>query len=223
MMLDKLKFWMFDMVRRPWFSRGWVIQEFALPSNMVVLRIGERLLDAFTFTHRFFSFSLQVVWHEPSKVGIELDGMPSSTLVGTILSLRVKLQQQLGSICPDPIPFSAILDRTRMFGATDTRDKVYGCLGLASKAFRASFDIDYQESLDILCARLTRRLMELEGDFTILQMARFVDYDGGPSWAFNPNAPVSRSGASHNYTEMRGMTPNLFRACGPHDKPLLKA
>ena len=223
MMLDKLKFWIFDMVRRPWFSRGWVIQEFALPSNMVVLRIGERLLDAFTFTHRSFSFSSQVVWHEPSKVGVELDGMPSSTLVGTILSLRVMLQQQLGSICPDPIPFSAILDRTRMFGATDRRDKVYGCLGLASKAFRASFDIDYQESLDILCARLTRRLMELEGDFTILQMARFVDYDGGPSWAFNPDAPVSRSAASHNYTEMRGMTPNLFRACGSHDKPLLKA
>lgn len=222
MMLDMLKMWIFDMAQRPWFSRVWVIQEFALPSKDVVFRVGDRLLDAFTFTARYFQLSSQVTWHEPHTISMRPDNPAATVQAGTILSMRVKQQEQLGSICPGQIPFSAMLDRTRLFHASDPRDKIYGCLGLAPKAFRASFRVDYQESLDNLCARLTHSLIEFEGNYTIFHMAKSVSRTSELSWAFDPEPPVSKEAASHNLVDPRGMTPDCFRACGPHDKAVIK-
>lgn len=146
---------------RPWVSRVWVIQEFALARKaMLVMGPESCVLDEALFSRirgRARVYKLRV----PGPLAWDpLVGRTDGTL--------------------------ALLDMARNCHATEPRDKVYGIMGLASDSFRAALKVDYSLSMEEILLRTAEAIIIAEG-LDILAYAssssdrKLLD-TGLPSW-----------------------------------------
>lgn len=126
---------------RPWWSRAWVIQELLLSSNPIVT-CGKKSAPIEALIHLD---DLRQGWHRPSGSQIDNAEHPIRQLLkphpfSQILSHYPNDKPRVRAGVVDLDEWMAI---TENFHATDSRDKIYGLLGLGTEADRRALAPDY--------------------------------------------------------------------------------
>ena len=212
-----------QFMRRPWFSRVWVIQEFILAKNVQVL-VGSRRLD-----HRFLQWLVLASLYFRSRIDtIPSDFTTNLEFYKSYIHLRSQLDpwsrnltnllesrrlQQNGDI--DNRDFLSLLSRSKTYEATDKRDRAYALLGLTEDLDSRKFPVNYNETVDEVARRVSRYLL-VESDMR--------EWDGrgalycsvgvqgtGPSWAYDLAGLVQRDALLAQVSE-RGRS-DVFQAC----------
>lgn len=152
-----------DIVTGPfvsWFSRMWVIQEFALSEAGPLIGFGPYWLS--------FDVSLQLFKDYTSKLP-NLDEM---------MDLRTMVQEDRS------YNLRKLLDLTLGAEASVKHDKVYGLMGLARQTDTDRIRIDYELPLKQLCLDVARAILADDNTDDLLWMrcVRFRDLDELPSW-----------------------------------------
>ena len=195
------------LLTRPWFTRLWIIQEYALPSNVIMV-CGKRLLA---------SDVIPTTVNMMHKYGVAEYNRP-------IVDYPLRLQATKGSqkISTLPVIRQAVLDGrdldflyllkfVRGCNVTDPKDIVYGLLGLASDSDVLQIKIDYSEnfSAERLYQEVTKKIMRLYNRIDLLYEAeRVITLPGIPSWVPHWNNILDAS--------PMGLLPNTTGSTGSH-------
>ena len=169
------------LLTRPWFTRLWIIQEFALASN-VVMMCGQRLIagDAIPKT--------VLMMH---KYGVAEYDRP-------IVDYPLKVQAAIGS---QKLPILSLIRHAVLYGrdldllqllnfvrgcnVTDPKDIIYGLLGLASDSDVLQIKTDYSENFSAkrLYQEVTQKILQEYNKIGLLYEAeRVIALPGIPSW-----------------------------------------
>ena len=217
-----------QFMRRPWFSRVWVMQEFILAKNVQVL-VGSRRLD-----NKFLYWLMLASLYFMSRI----DGIPSdfttnlefykshtrlSSQLGPgsrnlVLLLESRRLQQNGDV--GDRDFSSLLSRSKTYEATDKRDRAYALLGLTEDLDSSKFTVNYKETVDEVGRRVSRYLL-VESDMRewVGRGALYCSvgvHGTGPSWAYDLAGLVQSDVLLAQVTE-RGSS-DVFQACLGHGK-----
>jgi hypothetical protein len=134
-----------SLLRRPWFSRIWVIQEVAVASSVTIV-CGNRAVRLSDFTDVLWSLALfgheaQIRGHDRKTVNDSLFVRPPEGYTNGVRMAEIKFS--LGQ--PKHMPFSEILMALCHFDSTNPRDKLYALLGFVEDE-DLPFRPDYSES-----------------------------------------------------------------------------
>ncbi|KAK0702799.1 heterokaryon incompatibility protein-domain-containing protein [Lasiosphaeris hirsuta] len=184
---------MIAIFNRPWFTRTWVVQEFVLNRKPPVIACGfnKPLISWTDFNDAYVTAFPQAANAEiallPDPHRFEMLPLLDSWLeihrvYRTFESFRAGIQ----SASPERPTYAlhSALYATRIFQATDPRDKVYGVLGMTNPESQAHIDPNYAKSVDevfhdatlyILCHEATPAV------YTFLPLDRSAR-PGLPSW-----------------------------------------
>lgn len=174
------------LLRRPWFSRVWVVQEVARSRSAVVV-CGFKAV-AWDCFWRLPFWCRQIGWSDFSST----DGLPG---ILNYSSGHPPLSGSEGLL--------HLLYENREVGATHLRDKIFGMLGLMKDASPYLKLIDYTLSVDSLYSSVAHRVIQDSGSLTILSAAghgyldvfnRNIRSLSVPSWV--PDWSIQRPAAS---------------------------
>lgn len=169
------------LLTRPWFSRLWIIQEYALPSDVVML-CGKRPFSynniprTVTLMHKF-----GVAEYDRPIVDLDLK-IRATKSSQRILALSV-LRRAIAD--GDRLELLWLLRFVRGVNVTDQKDIVYGLLGLATDAGALQIRVDYsgQFSAYMLYRETTRSILQRYNKIDLLSDAeRLTPRPGLPSW-----------------------------------------
>ena len=200
----------FKILSRPWFSRVWIIQEYALPRSLVLIRLGPITINDSAFVDHLFQLLVCQDLCPP------ISNFSPPKTVHNLFRLRLTQKGLMRRA-----PFSIILSNARWYNSTDPRDKVYGCLGFSPKAFRSSFVVDYHEDIESLCCRITKKLIQHESTLDILLSAKFLHCGKGPSWAYHCDIHDEVSFLTSSDSDEMPRHETLFQSFGPHRDAVL--
>ena len=162
---------------RPYFRRGWVVQEIVLPGKADMFW-GLAQIDFHWFCRA--DHGLRVLW-SPKFSGDARDGLWA---IAFIQRLRGSAHE-----FPTQYPFSKLLMYTREQKFSDPRDRIYGLLGLAKICCElASKPLllrpDYSISMLECYKRATETLLTECKDTSILSLVKYDETSAGewPSW-----------------------------------------
>ncbi|KAI0012251.1 heterokaryon incompatibility protein-domain-containing protein [Xylariaceae sp. FL0662B] len=165
------------VVRRPYFSRVWVIQEVALAADRATVYLGAGSAP-------WSAFADVCAWAVESGIA-----MFAPSRFGKPLMLRETgehtVDKRTNGIEPDPkADLLPLLLRFRGFSATDARDKVYGLLGLAdaSKQEEPFLDVDYGKDKEEVYRDVAVTILRKSGNLDILSVPRVLEPTTLPSW-----------------------------------------
>jgi hypothetical protein len=171
------------IARRPWFSRVWVAQEFALANKDPIVYIGSWFLLWKDFKQKFIAAHLVSFMEDaPTKTEVAIDAAikrvdlvadTRGTLIGKGQRENFRFLER--DVAPAAVgqksndgPLRSVtsrahlgyqLCRTATLEATDARDKVFGLLGMCS--FTAGrIDPDYTQPVSIIYTRTAALLLE---------------------------------------------------------------
>lgn len=163
---------------RPYFGRGWIVQELLLPRSVQVF-YDEACIN-FRFIENYFEKSLCSDAEKVSDSRFQI----GDYRIGWIWALRLRLHDTPGSIM-----FTKMLMLTRHQNFSDPRDHVYGLLGLErlchdSRFQRPLFKPDYTVSWTKCYKSLVETLLIDRGDIGVLTLVRQsgLVLDDLPSW-----------------------------------------
>lgn len=175
---------------RPWFTRVWIIQEFAL-AQKVEFMLGKQIRDEYFLRDSLVRAGLHLSWlyaHNrtyPSAEGI-LPQLEESLFevaaplqaMQHLVELRYR-ENNARTFCEQ------LSSSTALFHATDTRDKAYALLGLSSdEGIKENFAVNYNETLPNLAIRVSMYLRR--SGLGVYPLYRCVgDKSGYVSWALN--------------------------------------
>ena len=166
------------LIQRPYFSRGWIVQEIVLPKSTGVYA-NEGCIN-YRFLENFFQELSRSDAARVSASEFRAEGFR----IGFIRELRQSLHDT-----PTPIAFTDMLMLTRHQDFSDSRDCVYGLLGLERlcremRFQRPLFKPDYTVDRTKLYKSLVETLLIDHGDIGVLALVRHSDLtaDGLPSW-----------------------------------------
>ena len=170
----------FGILRRPWFRRGWIIQE-AILATSVVVHCGHA---AVTFN------DLMGAWISAGNIGLaeEYDTVSNLALVSIALT-----RQALSN--GNPLRLLSLLLRHRLAQTTDPRDKVFALCGIAADAGPDSLDIriDYHlPNIDVY-RNVAVAMMSKGRDLDVLSTPKDVESLDFPSWVPDFSLPVMTS------------------------------
>lgn len=206
-------------MQRPWFTRVWIIQEFALAKAHHFM-IGNEFRDGTYLQTAIVRAALHLSWlythtryHSPrSEYPLKLsDGLymisDATNAIQRILEVKARTVTNKYTFC-ELVSMSTVL-----FQATNIRDRAYALRGLASDAnFKRELAVDYEEASDRFLLRLSRYL--LRAGYSIYPLYHCVGIRKDcRSWALSLGDTLKDDlsllvGAS-------GKTyPPLFNACG---------
>jgi hypothetical protein len=158
------------LVRRPWFSRVWVIQEFALAEDVKMLCGSWSLsLGMFDMMWDFVAHELRV-WKE---MGMEL-GFSRFT-IPSLLQTRSEIQAE------KQVPLLHLMIRHIFSQATDPRDKIFALKELSANA--RDFKVDYAKSVSRVYQDAALYIMSQDQNLDILAMMPTSKDPSLPSWA----------------------------------------
>lgn len=175
-----------SLLRRPWFSRVWVVQEVARSRSAVVV-CGSKAVSWDCFWRLPFRCR-QSGWSDFSST----DGLPG------ILNYSSGHPPVSGSE-----GLLHLLHENRGAGATDLRDKIFGILGLMDNASPYLKLIDYTSPVDSVYSLVAHQVIQDSGSLQILSAAghgyldvfnRSIHGLGVPSWV--PDWSIVRPVAS---------------------------
>ena len=194
-------------MRRPWFTRVWIMQEFVLAKHVQVV-VGIRRLQYVILEwlalassyYRSFSTGMVTKYVEEPRYSISYWYLLLQIEQGckNLLSLVAarKNRQENKTDCRN---FSTLLRRSKTFDATDKRDRAYALLSLADDIDNDMFPVRYKnETFDQTAQRVTRYLLvESDGRHVDGRAAlyRTIGLDGsGPSWTYDLDGTVLYDG-----------------------------
>jgi len=152
----------YRLLRRPWFRRVWVIQEYAVAKSIRFI-CGRNEADNQVFLDAYaFLSSMQIDAVLNTRWGAE----------NTMHLLRsVRMEQQAG-IKADLL---TVLQRFRFFHAGVYRDKVYGLIGLASDSFSGpnclNVEVDYEIPVERVYSELAVNFLCTHRNLDIVSFA----------------------------------------------------
>lgn len=166
---------------RSWFRRIWVIQEFALASNVRML-CGDTF---FTWEALFYTMS-QLIHHGMGENqrsifdGYEERMAASRGCLGIINLARARQAVEENK----PRKLLTLLQHSRSCEASDARDKIYALLGLSEDANEPSIQISYSEPASHLLERVARILILTDSGVEVLYEAGgYKKLQDLPSWS----------------------------------------
>ncbi|KAF7535762.1 hypothetical protein G7054_g5142 [Neopestalotiopsis clavispora] len=175
-----------------WFQRIWCLQEVTLARKKIVLHWGSSS-TSWDGVANFTTWLARVlpsgfVMHENAKVGLRN------------ASLMDALRRSTWETPSERCSYLELLAMSRMFSATDARDKVFALLGIpttdADVEQGALFLMpNYAQSLDDVYLTCARRIIEASGDFAIFSHVQHGDgahLEEHESWVPYWNSNFSR-------------------------------
>jgi hypothetical protein len=163
-----------DVLKRPWFTRVWVFQEFVLARDPWVQCGGKRV--------RWDDLCKSSIWTEDGtrKPGVEgslMEMVSEGYIKGNeALQRLVKMHkarhafhdQKRGNRTGNTL--LNLLTERRGLGASDARDMIYAHLGLASDyaSQKFLFDVDYSKSPGEVFTEVAQFFLEMHKDYRIL-------------------------------------------------------
>jgi hypothetical protein len=201
-----------NFLKRPYFSRLWVIQEIVL-SRRTIFACGEMTTSG-------------------SQLMTVVDILLRKGLSEYLLMIRVgfatvEYPKGLGSLqvirsiaacrgAGEDVPLQELLLFSRRFDATNPRDLIFGVLGVASELDDGTMPPDYEQLTEEIFLRWTRFLIIRDGEATLLHgagLGRTRLLKGIPSWV--PDLTV-RSETVDTHATIFGQVARLagFRAAG---------
>jgi hypothetical protein len=128
------------MLKRPWWTRIWTVQEAALAKEVsVICGTKSTPLDFFYKTLRVLHMDFLTV---PSKLEMKPDTRNAIKVAIIDPCLNARYLLAYGeSTKTEAVELLNLLSLCRVFAAKDTRDKIYACIDLARPI--PGFDIDY--------------------------------------------------------------------------------
>lgn len=145
-----------QLLQRPWWNRLWIIQEYVLSGDPVIL-CGERSIsfsDLIAAIDRLYNLIADKQLREESH---SVNLLLKSRAVSRIMSLDY-LNRMWRNNCSmaGPVDFLSVLSQSRSAFASDDKDKVYGVLGLAIDATKIIPHPDYNHTTEQLYTRLVK-------------------------------------------------------------------
>ena len=149
-----------EFMNRDFWQRIWILQELILGKNIYLL-CGSKTTKLehfitlcsillFHFKLQFKSTGGQVLWDDLTKHLI----LPFNyTLLNSLLSAKSGRKLRLGKLIED----------CGSLAATQSVDRIYGLLGVASDNKELGLQVDYSRTLPEICTDLGRRLIKKEG------------------------------------------------------------
>ena len=186
-------------MRRPWFTRVWIMQEFILAKHVQVIVGIRRLQSVFLelmalviYFYKFLRIGILTSKHVEEfqfsascwRLLLHIDQGPDN-----LLSLVVaRKNRQMNKT--DYRSFSALLRQSGTFDATDKRDRAYALLSLAVDVDHDIFPVRYKnETLDQTAQRVSRYLLVESDDRHVNGCAALYRTVGllgpGASWAYD--------------------------------------
>jgi hypothetical protein len=169
-----------DLLCRSWFTRLWVFQEAVLP-NVAEFMCGEKVISR----ESMIELAQAIVNAHLLNV---LQGI-RPTPPGMRALQMIEIYKRWRSV-GEHFSFGALADMGRDWFCQDSRDKIYGLLGLAEESLRAQIVVDYQNKtatklyLDVAKHEVMNELM-----ITLLHFVNKRINIGLPSWCPNYGEP----------------------------------
>ncbi|EXJ91352.1 hypothetical protein A1O1_04464 [Capronia coronata CBS 617.96] len=154
-------------MQRPWFSRVWIIQEYALAKRATFL-IGDDQRPGTYLPQGVIRALQHMVWlyHSDRRRGPG-QGQPSEEFAQCVWAfdqphVSALLIRDARDALPKGLPLHSLLWRTKRFLAKDERDKVYAILGLLEGGkSKDRIPVNYtDESVEQLGMRVARHLIQ---------------------------------------------------------------
>jgi hypothetical protein len=180
----------FTLFTRPWFSRLWIIQEVALSNDAEVLCGGAKV--GWDTLMRALKYS--------GMLGIQLQYFHSMNL-NAVRDLEECRQQYLAGT---PSSLAKLLARRQESLATDSRDKIYGLMGIADQANIAQLNItpDCSTTVEDLYRNFAVAAIRASNNLDVFQAIRSRDPSAPslPSWV--PDWSVSQHFVTLRHSEL---------------------
>ncbi|OJD36452.1 heterokaryon incompatibility protein [Diplodia corticola] len=192
---------LYALVQRPWWSRAWVLQEYAVPKQEPTFRCGSQVVTA---------GELQQIC---SIAGEMVDSLPMPAIV----AIRAGYRLDPLFMTRDTFQKESQLDLRHLLQynlntqATNLRDKVIALLGLTSQECRDALVPDYSKSITQIYAETAKYIIQSTGDLNILATNTNSDRKSSPplpswvpDWALFASRPPTL------------LQPSVYQASGPY-------
>lgn len=202
-----------NLVRRPWWTRVWVVQELVLARQDPTVLCGSKTCSWSTIARLVLAVQMWVR-DTPGELLPSYEVMPTlnpQLNVGATVSMFARLRRdyQAGGSLGANIPF----DLSAQCNVTDTKDYVYGCLGFLSQQASSGFEVNYRKSAheiyhEATTAALRHNPVEFLGT-SIINIRFWPNCEHAPSWV--PDLSQQRSPSLRPVT---GWTAHTYHELG---------
>jgi hypothetical protein len=162
----------FALLRRPWWSRVWIIQEISVGKSDPLLGCGNKWVPWSKF--EILDQILGELEEEGARIVQNLHN-PISRLRNIRLGAQSRRHTAWRSLF-------LLLRSTQDCQATDSRDKVFALLGLSSENDQHAVHPDYTKSTVEVYTGVTRHIIRSENSLNILMYFKPSELPGLPSW-----------------------------------------
>lgn len=178
-----------NLIRLPWFSRTWIIQEVAV-SQEAFLHCGDATLEWDVFCLGFlFTIKAGLVTVRPD-IFLHISGILQ---VASLLTTCICYQEQSGK----ELDMLYLFESHRQVQASDPRDKVFGLIGLAAnEGMLHNVEPDYSLSVDQVYLDISKTIISSSSTLDILGIPRSPSGVPKPSWAVDWSSPRLASSLS---------------------------
>ena len=195
----------FGILNRAWFERGWVIQEVAVGTSIMVY-CGRAAVS-------FKDFMAALIFSH--DIGLASEYMNEN--YGRLFLMGLTRQAVQSEIQQDLL---CLLFRHRLALTTDPRDKVFALCGLAADNGQDRLAIipDYRQPVDELYRVVAVKMMTRNKNLDILSVPIDRESHSRPSWVPDLSKPVMTSsllGIEHNIREDSPYRASLATECSP--------
>ncbi|KAI1768878.1 HET-domain-containing protein [Hypoxylon sp. FL1150] len=157
------------LLRRSWFHRVWIIQE-AMLAKKATVKCGSLSIPFYTILRVYRH------WHEE---------YPNQIPPGMSHRLVAMIQIRSATDRHQRLPLLELLRLTRIFEASDPRDKIFGLMSLVFDDANLGFQVDYSLSCAALYMQMAKHRIVRRKGLSFLGQAGLGLYPGDiniPSW-----------------------------------------
>ncbi|KAG8531870.1 uncharacterized protein KY384_003506 [Bacidia gigantensis] len=197
------------LMRRPWFSRTWIIQEVAL-SRKLIIQCSDRIIRWSNFLAL-----LDLIPLITDKEGMQVYfGEVFLERAHFVASVRSKIAERIAEherqetdvvirhvsshqydVWED---LQLLVSQARAFGATEESDRIFALLGLVDQKLRKGIPVDYGTPFQAMYKDFARHLIATTGSLSMLSQVGPEQDDKLESWVANwaRELPVEPLGAN---------------------------
>lgn len=173
-----------QMLKRPWWTRIWTLQEAALAKEASAI-CGTKSISFNSFYHTLGVLQTDAITVPPKlKIKPDIKDAITAAMYNPCVNARLSLWADIRTK-KEEVGLLELLSLCRVFAAKDARDKIYACIDLAKPIPR--FDIDYVNPSPQVYTKFVAAYISHRKSLSILKEAgRNVSTQGSdnqlPSW-----------------------------------------